>query len=133
MKYESLDSFGEIRPSVPPSYVRLSEENAHVIMSCVRRISILNESDLHQLTATEQTNALMKKKQKNVISPHRNAEFEALPGDISICIVYSIRPIQINVYFPHPYERGKRGVEPPLPHLVPNRVGHTVMTRKEFP
>lgn len=80
-------------------------------MSCVCRISILNESDLHRLTATEQTNALKKEKKKNVIYPHRNAEFEALPGDISI--VYSIRPIQINVYFSHPYERGKHGVEPP--------------------
>ncbi len=85
--------------------IRLQEEkNAHVLMSCVCRISILNESELHRLTATEQTNALMKStNETQLYFPDGNAELEALPGDISI--VYSIRPIQTNAYFVHPCKR----------------------------
>lgn len=85
--------------------IRLQEEkNAHVLMSCVCRISILNESELHRLTATEQTNALMKStNETKLYFPDGNAELEALPGDISI--VYSIRPIQTNAYFVHPCKR----------------------------
>lgn len=81
-------------------------------MSCVCRISILNESELHQLTATEQTDALMKStNETRLYFPDGNAEFEALPGDISI--VYSIRPIQTNDYFYfHPCKRGKHHAEP---------------------
>lgn len=76
-------------------------------MSCVCRISILNESELHRLTATEQTNALMKStNERKLYFPDGNAE---LPGDISI--VYSIRPIQTNAYL-STHVKGKHRAEP---------------------